>query len=528
MGGALVVSGLLHSLLGVVVLLALREPSAEMQTPEPIPIEIVLLDAEEIQAVPPTEVERKPETRQEPEEDTLAALDELKTSPEQPFEKLGRPPEILSESPASNSLVFAPQSGRVPSLAEPEAAPPEIFESDLERDTVVARPADSAGPERISEMAAFDARPEGRRTGETKRESKAAAVPPAEESPNVAHVSLEPDKSDSPRDLVLRVQAKLKAAGFDPGPLDGEMGPQTRAAISALFVGDPQLLDLGPLALLDMPQNGDEAVGRPRPPSGESVIESFPFRASAPSAGQSGNNDAGAAQIGEPRIAKGLPGGFAESLPQECRGTPAPVSLSSGAAMPPDPFAPGYFEYFLAQDAQNGGAHARAVKIYGKAIDSGALSDEYLAFAYNNRGAALKKTGRAEHAIADYARALALRPGYAPAYYNRGLARQDLGRNEEAVADYSAAIRFDPRHAHAYHNRGIAHEALGKPERALADLNRAIEIAPCLDYAYFNRGRLLEAMGELQRARKDFETAYALKPHSPLYSQRPSELSGAK
>ena len=38
---------------------------------------------------------------------------------------------------------------------------------------------------------------------------------------------------DLPRERVRRVQERLAAAGFDPGPVDGAMGPRTRAALRA-------------------------------------------------------------------------------------------------------------------------------------------------------------------------------------------------------------------------------------------------------------------------------------------------------
>ncbi len=33
------------------------------------------------------------------------------------------------------------------------------------------------------------------------------------------------------RELIRRAQARLRAAGFDPGPIDGNPGPQTEAAL---------------------------------------------------------------------------------------------------------------------------------------------------------------------------------------------------------------------------------------------------------------------------------------------------------
>ena len=41
-------------------------------------------------------------------------------------------------------------------------------------------------------------------------------------------------RSGSSGDDVLKLQRRLKAAGYDPGPLDGAFGPKTDAAVRAL------------------------------------------------------------------------------------------------------------------------------------------------------------------------------------------------------------------------------------------------------------------------------------------------------
>jgi len=59
---------------------------------------------------------------------------------------------------------------------------------------------------------------------------------------------------------VLDLQRILKAAGFDPGPLDGQMGRKTRAAIMAFQEARGLLVDgvVGPVTLA--------ALGKPLPP----------------------------------------------------------------------------------------------------------------------------------------------------------------------------------------------------------------------------------------------------------------------
>ena len=58
-------------------------------------------------------------------------------------------------------------------------------------------------------------------------------------------------------------------------------------------------------------------------------------------------------------------------------------------------------------------------------------------------------------AIADYDRAIELRPDYAEAYYLRGSAKMGLGDYRGAIADYDRAIELDPKDAGAYYDRGM-------------------------------------------------------------------------
>ncbi|MFB5568867.1 tetratricopeptide repeat protein, partial [Bacillus cereus] len=64
------------------------------------------------------------------------------------------------------------------------------------------------------------------------------------------------------------------------------------------------------------------------------------------------------------------------------------------------------------------------------------------AFAYNNRGNALKSKGNVEEAIRDYTKAIELKSDYAFAYNNRGNALKSKGNVEEAIRDYTKAIEL--------------------------------------------------------------------------------------
>jgi lipoprotein NlpI/V8-like Glu-specific endopeptidase len=168
---------------------------------------------------------------------------------------------------------------------------------------------------------------------------------------------------------------------------------------------------------------------------------------------------------------------------------------------------------------------------------------------YILRGSWEDTHGDAALAMADYAKAVEIDPGYAPARYlygrallqrgdddpqnldhaieaftrllkdfphspdvllYRGFAYRQQKQNEKAVADLTATLAMQPRSAVAINARGAAYRDLHQNELALADYSRAIEINPDWGDALRDRGFLLHAMARYDLARADFSRAIAL------------------
>ena len=90
--------------------------------------------------------------------------------------------------------------------------------------------------------------------------------------------------------------------------------------------------------------------------------------------------------------------------------------------------------------------------------------------------------GNYKGAVADYDKAIQLKPDYAKAYHNRGY-------TAAAIADFDKAIRLKPDYASAYNNRGLAKKhALGDLSAAIADYDKAVQLKPDLASPYYNRG----------------------------------------
>lgn len=110
------------------------------------------------------------------------------------------------------------------------------------------------------------------------------------------------------------------------------------------------------------------------------------------------------------------------------------------------------------------------------------LSRDVLAVVYSNRGIAYHALQRADAAIGDYTRAIALKPDLAEAYYNRANAYGEKQLYDKAIADYSAAIRLAPD-APTYVNRAWTYEKMGRAELAIADYRVALALDPHDDHA---------------------------------------------
>ena len=157
------------------------------------------------------------------------------------------------------------------------------------------------------------------------------------------------------------------------------------------------------------------------------------------------------------------------------------------------------------------GNYSDAIADYSKAI----AADPTYAPAYCNRGIALYMLGKPQEAIADFTKTITLDPSNAPAYNNRGLALDKQGKQQESIAEYAKAIEIDPTYALAYYNRGIALANLHRNEVAIVDYTRAIGLDPQSARAYNNRGVAFDDLGKHPEAIADLKHAISIKPDYP-------------
>lgn len=141
------------------------------------------------------------------------------------------------------------------------------------------------------------------------------------------------------------------------------------------------------------------------------------------------------------------------------------------------------------------------------------LKPDY-AHAYRSRADCYWRLGDYAKALADYSEVIRLTEGdeRADAYCDRGLTHQDAGNLAEAIADFGLALQMLPSSRDAFRRRGVAHALAGNPEQALSDLTRAIRLDPGDDAAYLERGRVFARRKDYPRALHDFQKAIRLCP----------------
>jgi len=156
------------------------------------------------------------------------------------------------------------------------------------------------------------------------------------------------------------------------------------------------------------------------------------------------------------------------------------------------------------------GDYAAAADFIGRAV----ALDPNNPTAFYNLGNTLRELKRLDEAVANYDRALALRPT-AEAWGNRGAVLQELGRPNEAIVSFDRALAMTPSHATSHFNRGNALRDLYRYEEALADYDRALAVRPDHADAHNGRGSILQDFKRFGEAFAAYDRAFSLDPDLP-------------
>ena len=147
----------------------------------------------------------------------------------------------------------------------------------------------------------------------------------------------------------------------------------------------------------------------------------------------------------------------------------AVLSLLSALLLPIAPAAADDYDVCL-------GSTAAAIDACTRVITSSRSTRDQVGNAYIGRGQHYYEKDDYDRAIADFNRAMPLKPKWLQlAYGNRGNAYSMKGDNDKAIESYSVAISLDKNYSAALTGRGLIYEKIGEKDKARADYNSALK-----------------------------------------------------
>jgi len=171
----------------------------------------------------------------------------------------------------------------------------------------------------------------------------------------------------------------------------------------------------------------------------------------------------------------------------------------------------------------NRGAYYREVGEYDRAISDLNLGVEIddNANARIQRGLALRQSGNAEAALADYNKALEHSPGDIQALVNRGNALLDNRQFRQAIEDFNKVLADEPNNVRAAVNRAIAYASLGDFNAAEASFAAVEQYAANRSDFWMNRAIMFVEARQYQKALNDYDRYLMLRPddHQIFYDK---------
>jgi predicted O-linked N-acetylglucosamine transferase (SPINDLY family) len=116
-------------------------------------------------------------------------------------------------------------------------------------------------------------------------------------------------------------------------------------------------------------------------------------------------------------------------------------------------------------------------------------------------------------AIANYDRAIQLKPHYAEAYNNRGSALHTLEQYQAELESCDKALSLNPNYADAHSNRGNALQLLRQYEASIESYDKAILLKPDFADAYYNRGNVQLILKQYKAALESYDKVLLFHPN---------------
>ncbi|CAG8639063.1 13462_t:CDS:2, partial [Cetraspora pellucida] len=155
--------------------------------------------------------------------------------------------------------------------------------------------------------------------------------------------------------------------------------------------------------------------------------------------------------------------------------------------------------------------YEEAMNAYGKAINLGCTK---MAKALNLRGTFTNLMGDSRSALADFQRALDLKPDYVQLYVKRATIYMEQDDVDEAWKEFDKAIKIDPKDPDIYYHRGQIHFLHNNFDMAVKDYQRRIELDPDFVFAYIQLAIAQYKNGSVENGMKTFQLGLQKFPKS--------------
>jgi tetratricopeptide (TPR) repeat protein len=134
--------------------------------------------------------------------------------------------------------------------------------------------------------------------------------------------------------------------------------------------------------------------------------------------------------------------------------------------------------------------------------------------AHNNLGSFEYQQGRTDEAVANFQKAVAIRPDFVDARCNLGSALLQQGRVDDAIAEFQKAAELQPGNPNYSADLGTALLQKGRLDAAIAAFQNSLTIRPNSYDVHNNLGVALFHKGRLDEASEHILKALELKPDS--------------
>ena len=127
-----------------------------------------------------------------------------------------------------------------------------------------------------------------------------------------------------------------------------------------------------------------------------------------------------------------------------------------------------------------------------------------------------------QEALADFNKAIQLKPDYYEALLNRGVIYTDrLAQYEKAIADFRQVLRLNPSIGNALLNIWLTYYNMGKVQKSIDTSNQDLQSTTGNGRAYYLRAISFAAVGKCQRAVEGATRAGQL--GNPVYTSLPKQ-----